>query len=658
MTADRSARLSRRRSSEARHSEPFLAHRLRSARVGTTGLARSPLPWLGALLALYLLLPLAGFVYTLAHSSQRGFGAAGLGSAFVVSVVTATISTAICAVLGVPLAYCLAKSRGRLATAVGVAVLVPLALPPLMAGILLISVVGPNTAIGGFFGGRLTDTMAGIVLAQTFVAAPFTIVAARSAFSSIDPALLDVATTLGLGAWRRFSAVALPVAAWGIVAGLALTWLRAFGEFGATVILAYHPYSLPVFTYVRFGGFGLSQAIAPTTLAIAAGIGLLLLTHPRHYRRRRAAPAVTPASFPASQGARTIAFDLDRRLGTFRLQLAYRSAAAHLAILGPSGSGKTSTLRGLAGLDGINQGDVRLGEETLSGRPTETRRLGYVPQEPTLVPGRNVWQQVTLGRHSEAAAAAFWLQRLGLGGLETRFPQELSGGQRHRVALARALCQEPSLVLLDEPFAALDPPVRQELHRELRQLQRTADFSSVLVTHDAEEAAFLAEEIIIINDGTLLQGGPVSEVFAHPARPLVARLLGVPNICSGTAAGQGTIEVGRLTIRSESIAIRDPGVAGMPVLWSVRPERIVVSRPTDSLEPSPSTFRYTTNPILDASTLEGVVLDAVHLGSTVELRISVGGLELLARANPDLALSPGEPCAVGLRPQHVTAWMA
>ncbi|MGH9028456.1 MAG: hypothetical protein ACRDV4_02425, partial [Acidimicrobiales bacterium] len=131
--------------------------------------AKSPLPWLGALLALYLLLPLAGLAFELVGGHGAGFEAPGLGSALSVSLVTASCSTVICALLGIPLAYSLASRGGSIASLVSAAVLLPLALPPLMAGILLVSVIGPDTTLGQFFGGRLTDSMAGIVLAQIFV---------------------------------------------------------------------------------------------------------------------------------------------------------------------------------------------------------------------------------------------------------------------------------------------------------------------------------------------------------------------------------------------------------------------------------------------------------------------------------------------------------
>ena len=161
----------------------------------------------------------------------------------------------------------------------------PLALPPVMAGVVLIYLVGPYTTIGSFFGGRLTGSLAGIVLAQTFVAAPFLVIAARSAFAAVEPALDDLAATLGKRPLARFLRVSLPVAAPGIRAGLLLTWLRAFGEYGATVLVAYHPYSLPVFTYVQFSGGGLPDTQAPTVLALAAAIAVVLISRLRVPRR-------------------------------------------------------------------------------------------------------------------------------------------------------------------------------------------------------------------------------------------------------------------------------------------------------------------------------------------------------------------------------------
>ncbi len=264
---------------------------------------RSPLSWLGALLLLYLTVPVVAFFIRFGQSSQRGFNVPGLGGALWVSLVTSTITTGLVALFGVPLAYILARHEGRWRTLVGIAVQLPLALPPLMSGILLIYLVGPYTTLGRFFDGRLTDSMAGIVLAQTFVSAPFLIIAARSAFASQDPALDDVAATLGHRHLDRFFRVSLPDAGTAVLAGLLLTWLRAFGEYGATVLISYHPYTLPVFTEVQFSGSGLPPTEAPTALALLAAIAVVGLSRLRRPARaggvarprRRLSPRPAPS---------------------------------------------------------------------------------------------------------------------------------------------------------------------------------------------------------------------------------------------------------------------------------------------------------------------------------------------------------------------------
>jgi molybdate transport system permease protein len=131
---------------------------------------------------------------------------------------------------------------------VGIIVQIPLALPPIMSGVVLIYIVGPYTFLGELFNRRLTDSMAGIVIATTFCSAPFLIVSARAAFVSVDQGLLDVAATLGHSDLSRFIKVAVPLAGPGIRAGMLLSWLRAFGEYGAVVMLAYNPASLPIYT--------------------------------------------------------------------------------------------------------------------------------------------------------------------------------------------------------------------------------------------------------------------------------------------------------------------------------------------------------------------------------------------------------------------------
>ncbi len=533
--------------------------------------AGSPLPWLGGLLALYLLAPLVAFLLRLRHGVSS---APGVGSALVTSLLTATISTAVIALLGIPLAYLLARARHPGARVLTALLALPLAIPPLMSGLLLLYVLGPHTAAGRLFDGHLTETRAGIVLAQTFVAAPFLLISARAAFAELDPALDDVAATLGLGRLARFARVAVPGAIVGITAGLLLSWLRAFGEFGATVIVAYHPYSLPVFTFVQFDATGIPATLLTDPAraggrarGAARGVAVPATSEQAGTSPRRAGSGATHGS------GEPVSFSLHARAGSFELEVAHEGSTPHLALLGPSGAGKTFTLRLLAGLVGAGEGQVRLGDRELQGLAPERREIGYVPQSPALMPRRNVWQQVTFGARSRPALAAWWIERLGLGGLEERFPDQLSGGQRRRVALARALAGEPRLLLLDEPLTGLDAPVRRRLRRELRAVQRDAGISTVIVTHDPEEAALLAEEIVLLDDGRVLQAGTRETLFNNPRSPQVAALLGVENTHSGRVSAPGRIAAGGVELG----AATGPLPVGSEILWCVRPERLTRS---------------------------------------------------------------------------------
>ncbi len=594
---------------------------------------RNPLPWLGALLCLYLVAPLAAFVVRLAHGAP---GTPGLGGALATSVVTATISTAIIAALGVPLAYVLARAKGLAAGLVTAAVALPLALPPLVSGILLLYLVGPYTALGRLFGGGLTDSRAGIVLAQTFVAAPFLVIAARGAFAAVDPELEAVARTLGYRRVARFLKVALPVAWPGVQAGLLLAWLRAFGEFGATVIVAYHPYSLPVYTFVQFDSTGLNSTMLPIAAALAAALVVLAVTllrlRPGQSRRRSHA---TPAAVsPPASSAAPLRFALRKRLNGFELALAHAGESRRLALLGPSGAGKTLTLRVLAGIAHPDQAEITTGGRPLHALPPERRGIGYLPQHSALMPGRTVWQQLTFGVDADPGVAAWWLGQLGLAGLEPRLPDQLSGGQQRRVALARALARKPDLLLLDEPFSSLDTPIRSELSRKLRAIQREAGLSTVLVTHDPEEAALLADEVIVIDQGKALQQGLTDEVFARPASPQVAALLGIANTYSGTVSRPGLVRTAQLELHAPTGEIP----AGAEVTWAIRPEDICILR--------------------EGGRYGGTLIDAVSLGSSWELTLELGEVQLTARSR-DRPLAPvGSPVLLDLPVSAISVWGA
>ncbi|WP_176079705.1 ABC transporter ATP-binding protein/permease [Paraburkholderia tropica] len=542
--------------------------------------AARPLWWLGALLAVYLCAPFLASIPQIGQADWAGVDWHQTWSAVAVSAASASVASLVILVGGVPLGYWLARSHARGVALLGFVVQLPLALPPLTSGVLLLFLIGPYSGIGQLFNGTLTDSFTGIVLAETFVAAPFLIVAARSAFAAVDPVFDDVAATLGHHAASRFFRVTLPIAWPAIRAGLALAWLRAFGEFGATVMVAYHPYSLPVYTYVVFGGQGL-PAMMPLllpTLGIAI-VCAMLSVYTRGARATLAVStdngdeltAITPAAAPEHAGLR-LAFTARRKLGAFTLDVAWQPRTRRLAIIGPSGSGKSLALRIVAGLEPNDAGSVTLGATDLGALPPERRQIGYMPQDYGLFPHMTVAQQLAFPVDADAASARYWLAHLGLDALTQRLPRQLSFGQRQRVALARALTRHSQLLLFDEPFAALDTPRRRRLQQSLRALQREIGAVTVIVTHDPDEAALLADEVLVIEHGRALQAGAVDAVFAQPASVRVAELLGLHNIGEGIVRAAAEIET------ASGLRLRFADGAGAPLEVGARAMWRVSSR--------------------------------------------------------------------------------
>ena len=220
-----------------------------------------------------------------------------------------------------------------------------------------------------------------------------------------------------------------------------------------------------------------------------------------------------------------------------------------LALVGPSGSGKSTILRCLAGLHRPAGGSVRCGEETWFDAvrgvdvTPQRRRVGFVFQHYALFPHLSALANVTLAldhlpTRERVTKARHWLAHSKLEGLEERRPAELSGGQQQRVAIARALAREPQVLLLDEPFSAVDQVTRRKLLRQLIEMRRSLAIPIILVTHDLEEAALLADSMTVLHHGRTLQTAPPDELLARPASALVARLTDQPNIFFGRVVEQ------------------------------------------------------------------------------------------------------------------------
>jgi sulfate/thiosulfate transport system ATP-binding protein len=308
-----------------------------------------------------------------------------------------------------------------------------------------------------------------------------------------------------------------------------------------------------------------------------------------------------------------------------------------VALLGPSGSGKTTLLRIIAGLEPADQGTILFQGENATDRPVRERQVGFVFQHYALFRHMSVFENVAFGlrvrprrlRPSEGEireTVMGLLHLVQLDVLASRRPSELSGGQRQRVALARALAVKPKVLLLDEPFGALDAKVRKELRRWLRRLHEEVHVTSVFVTHDQEEALEVSDRIVIMNEGRVEQSGTPEEVYDRPATPFVYGFLGDVNLFHGRIH-QGHVNIGASELEAPEWA----HVSDQAGLAYVRPHEVELSASPDG-----------------ASSLEAVVRHMRAFGPMVRLELDLvdGGRTIEAhipRARFDgLGLAKGE----------------
>jgi len=312
-----------------------------------------------------------------------------------------------------------------------------------------------------------------------------------------------------------------------------------------------------------------------------------------------------------------------------------------LALLGPSGSGKTTLLRLIAGLDHADAGRVLFDGVDANSLTLRERRIGFVFQNYALFRHMRVFENIAFGLKARPSATRppegeirrrvhALLELVQLAGLEARFPAQLSGGQRQRVALARALAIEPRVLLLDEPFGALDARVRQDLRAWLRDLHDKTGHTTVFVTHDQDEALGLADRIAILNKGRIEQVGTPDAVYDAPETGFVCGFLGETNslpvsILNGAAQFSG-------------FALRDAGTLpdGTKAELFVRPHEIALSEPRPGL-------------------LTGTILHIRRHGGIRRADIAISGLikPLKAEIAPDIAFSPGDPVGLALGKAHV-----
>src|SRR5665811_1162362 len=358
------------------------------------------------------------------------------------SAVAATFATVIAGTLGIPFGYVLARKKFKGAGFLRAAVLLPLVMTPVVGGLLLLLVVGPGSVLGGWLealGVRLTGSWTGVVLAQTFAAAPFVVITAESAFRGVDVKLEQTGATLGQPPWTVFRRVSLPLARTGLLAGLLLAWMRALGEFGATAVLAYHPRTLPVATWVALSGDGFQRSLPLALMAVGAAATALLVMQwvVRASTRRTLATERTVKRGPAHHHADVrldgegvtgeptghvpaprwaagaaagglLEVQLKHRVGSFSLDVHLQAEREILVLFGPSGSGKTTLLHCVAGLNLPQEGVVSVDNRrlfsaeggTLHHVPPYRRRIATVFQEYALFPHLTVMENILFGAHN------------------------------------------------------------------------------------------------------------------------------------------------------------------------------------------------------------------------------------------------------------------
>jgi iron(III) transport system ATP-binding protein len=285
-----------------------------------------------------------------------------------------------------------------------------------------------------------------------------------------------------------------------------------------------------------------------------------------------------------------------------------------VCFLGPSGCGKTTLLRIIAGLETQTAGTIHQGGRDISLLPPAQRDYGIVFQSYALFPNLSIRDNVAYGlvnRRTEKAAlqarVAELLALVGLPDSGAKYPAQLSGGQQQRIALARALATSPGLLLLDEPLSALDAIVRVHLRQEIRALQQRLGVTTIMVTHDQEEALSMADRIVVMNHGVIDQVGTPLEVYREPATPFVADFVGKVNMLPATVDGPGSVRIGKRSFSGASCN----GATGRSVRAYLRPEDIVARPIAEG----------------DSNVLDSKIEKIEFLGSYCLVRVAADGID-------------------------------
>lgn len=487
-----------------------------------------------------------------------------------ISLKTAAVATAIAFVLGIATAYWMLGYRGKFKSLIEGILVSPLILPPTVLGFLLLMLLGKNSPLGQILSRiniNLVFTWYAAAIAATVVAFPLMYKTALGAFEQIDTNLLRAARTLGASEWQAFRRIVLPLAAPGILAGTTLTFARALGEFGATLMVAGNipgqTQTIPMAIYFAVEAGAIEEAAV--WVAIVLGVSLSAIVGVNCWQRKTGSNQETSENWFGREDRRDarlclstqnsgLVVEIENNLGDFQLNVDFTAGRQPLGILGGSGAGKSMILRCLAGIATPSAGKIVLNGKVLFDSyrginlPTRDRRMGFIFQNYALFPHMTVAQNIAFGLPQGLSSIAAkqrvetQLIRVQLAGLGDRYPHQLSGGQQQRVALARALAIEPELLLLDEPFSALDSHLRQQMAQQLISILSTFEGVALFVTHDMEEAYRICENLLVLEDGRAIAHGSKQQIFERPGSFRVAQLTGCKNFSQAIVRSSHLVE--------------------------------------------------------------------------------------------------------------------
>src|SRR6185436_6494225 len=478
-------------------------------------------------------------------------------SALQLSLLVVAIVVPLNVLFGVPTALVLARNKFRGKNILQAVIDLPFAVSPVVVGVSLILLWG-SAGLFGFvennLGLKIIFGFPGIVLASIFVTVPFVIREVEPVLHEIGTDQEEAAATLGSQWWQTFWKVTLPSIRWGLTYGVVLTIARTLGEFGGVIMVSSNlpgvSQTLTLLVADRYSRANDYGAYAVSTLLMT--VAIVVRGANKHYGDFAALDNI---DFEVPDGSLT-------------------------ALLGPSGSGKSTLLRAIAGLDLPDTGTITINGHDVTHIPPQRRGIGFVFQHYAAFKHLTVRDNVAFGLKIRKRPKAEikekvdnLLEVVGLAGFQTRYPNQLSGGQRQRMALARALAVDPHVLLLDEPFGALDAKVREDLRAWLRRLHDEVHVTTVLVTHDQAEALDVADRIAVLNKGRIEQVGSPTAVYDTPANAFVMSFLGAVSSLNGSLVRPHDLRVGRnpeMAIAGDDDSVRATGVVRATI------DRIVV----------------------------------------------------------------------------------